>query len=567
MKTQALKLHILGISGVFATLLLLTTSIVAQPLPITKYWLGFKDKAGTPYTTATPEAFLSAKAIERRQNYNISLTESDLPVSPQYVQALQNLGIQVLYTSKWLNGAVVYVNDSNLLAQAKALPFVLGARGVSNLKKAKQTPVSIQMKTLQNDINYIDSLYYGTAFRQIQMLNGDYLHAYGFDGEGMTIAILDAGFSGVDTNPAFQTHFANGQIKGVRDFVDFDGNVYAHANHGAQVFSILGANLPGSYVGAAPAADVWLIRTEDGQTETLIEEYNWVAGAELADSVGADIINSSLGYSQFDYQDMNYTYDNMDGNTAISTRGADMAAAKGILVVNSAGNSGNKPWHYITAPADADSILAVGAVDSLGNYAFFSSTGPSSDGNVKPNVAAQGLMTAYVDVDGTLRRGNGTSFSSPIIAGMVACLWQANRSYSNMDIIRIVEQSSSQAEQPDSLKGFGIPDFYKAMKAMGVYPSSAQQGELSAAFAYPNPFTDDINVYYYSAVGGNIKVTLFDLAGKKLFELNNIVSAKTPYRFSLAGNNDYAHRILDGGMYILQITDSNGSKNIKVIKE
>lgn len=568
MKKRVLKPSIWGIMVILGAIIC-TQNVYAQPLPISKYWIGFKDKNGTPYTLSEPEAFLSAKAIERRQRYNISLTTTDLPVSPQYVQGLKDAGAQVLYTSKWLNGAVVWVSDTNILTQIKNLPYVVGSRGVSNMKKSKPAMISIQMKATQNTIQYSDSLYYGTAFRQIQLLNGDYLHAYGFDGSGMAIAVLDAGFSGVDNNPAFQTHYNNGQIRGVRDFVDFDGNVYGHSSHGAQVLSIISGNLPGSYVGPAPAADIWLIRTEDGATETLIEEYNWVAGAELADSVGVDIINSSLGYSTFDYPEMNYSYADMNGNTAISTRGADMAAAKGILVVNSAGNSGNKPWHYITAPSDADSILAVAAVDSLGNYASFSSTGPSSDGDVKPNVAAQGYKTAYVDIDGTLKKGNGTSFSSPIIAGLVACLWQANRNYNNMDIIRFLEQSSTQAMSPDSLLGYGLPDFYKAMKAMGVYPSSAQQGESSTAFAYPNPFTDDINVYYYSVVGGNIEIELFDLAGRKLYANSTKVSAKTPYRFSLTDNipaKTQQHQLYSG-VYILQITDSNGSKNIKVVKD
>ncbi|MGB1204866.1 MAG: S8 family serine peptidase [Chitinophagales bacterium] len=547
------------------------TALKAQELTYSKYWIAFTDKENTPYDIANPEAFLSEKAIERRTRYDIEIDESDLPVTPIYVQSLIDLDIEVLYTSRWFNGAVVMLEDSAQLEQLLLLNFVENTEPVSRLKKhhskhkkginafATNTVFKVKRFDEMQTQDY-EEAYYGTSFHQVKMLNGDLLHANGFTGEGMTVAIIDAGFKKVDEIEAFDYLFDNGKILGTRDFVDGDDNVYGNSSHGTHVFAIMAANLPNVYVGAAPDADYYLLRTEAGGSETTIEEYNWIAAAEFADSAGVDVINTSLGYSTFDDENMDYTYDDMDGNTTHITNGADMAAQKGILVVASAGNQGNKSWRYVTAPADADSILTVGAVDSLENYAFFSSQGMTADARVKPNIVGQGLGTTYISTSGMLASGNGTSYSAPLIAGLMTCLWQANPTMNNMDLIEIIEKSATQSKNPDHLLGYGLPDFYAALLEATNNPIADFDRDL-LAFVYPNPFTNDANVYYYANTDENIQIELFNLAGKKLDSYEKSVRENTPYNLNFEHWKRYPK-----GTYIIQITNSVQKKSLKAIK-
>lgn len=546
-------------------LILLNLQLVFGQIPFTKFWIAFTDKSATPYSISQPEAFLSAKTIERRANYNIPVEENDLPVDPAYVEAVKETGATVLYSSRWLNGVVISVADSATLLAVQALPFVNNSRPVSKLRGNRNNVIHKYNNTITSSKNEADESlnadeFYGEAYNQIRMLNGDYLHEQGFRGQGMVIAIMDAGFTNADSMEVFQSHFLNGRILGHKDFVDGDDDVFSYSSHGAHVFSITGGNLPGTYVGAAPEASFWLFRTEDAPTETTIEEYNWVAAAEFADSAGVDVINTSLGYSIFDYPEMNYTFADMDGNTAIISKGADLAAQKGMLVVCSAGNQGNKVWQYITAPADADSVLTVGAVDSIGQYASFSSKGPSSDGQIKPNVAAQGLKTAYVTPWGTVEKGNGTSYSSPVICGLAACLWQANRQKNNMDIIDAIQQSASQFESPDTLLGYGIPNFYTAMLMVSNSPV-LQIPAGSPPSVFPNPFETDTNIYYYAASNEVIKLELVDLAGRKIATHQAEVRQDSPYCIRLS---EWAN--CPKGVYLLHIIAKNRHDVVKAIK-
>ncbi len=545
-------------------------SLDAQELTYSKYWIAFTDKDNTPYNIENPQAFLSDKAIERRQRYDIAIDETDLPVSPMYIQNIKDLGIEVLYTSRWFNGAVVMLESLAELEQVLQLDFVESTEPVSRLKKQaskhKKAINAFQNATFkvkrfsEMQTQAHEKAYYGTSFHQLKMLNGDLLHANGYTGEGMTVAIIDAGFKKVDEIEAFSYLFENGKILGTKDFVDGDDNVYGNSSHGTNVFAIMAANLPNVYVGAAPDADYYLLRTEEGASETTIEEYNWIAAAEFADSAGVDVINTSLGYSTFDDENMDYTYADMDGNTTHITNGADMAARKGILVVASAGNQGNKAWQYVTAPADADSILTVGAVDSLQNYAFFSSQGTTADGRVKPNVVGQGLGTAYVGTNGMTASGNGTSYSAPLVAGLMTCLWQANPAISNIELIALIEKNANQYENPDVFLGYGLPNFYTALLEATENPIANFDRDL-LAFVYPNPFTDDANVYYYANMDENIRIELFNLAGKKLDSYEKNVRENTPYNLNFEHWNRYPK-----GTYIIQITNSVQKKNLKAIK-
>lgn len=420
----------------------------------------FKDKAGTPYSIDKPLDFLSQKAIDRRTKFNIPITKQDLPVNPAYIQKLKDLGLEVTKSSKWLNCAIVKTQDTSIMAEVRDLDFVV--------PKPKPQPKNYTYEPLDDikirvDEDSASDVYdYGVATNQVTMLNINKLHNMGYDGKGVLMAVLDAGFFRVDQLNMFDSLWKNNQIKGYYDFVDMDTTVFNEGDHGLMVLSTIGGNKKG-YVGTAPKADFWLFRTEDGDSETQLEEYNLVIACEMADSVGVDIIHASLGYNDFDVDETSYTYEQLDGNTAISTIGADIAASKGIIVTSSAGNEGNDPWKYISAPADGDSVLAVGATNYKGSYAYFSSLGPSYDGRIKPDVSAQGY-SVYVQGRKNVETASGTSFSGPIIAGCVACLVQAYPDAENMKIYEAVRASSNQIKNPDDKLGYGIPDFLKAFE-------------------------------------------------------------------------------------------------------
>ncbi|MCD4735435.1 MAG: S8 family serine peptidase, partial [Bacteroidales bacterium] len=451
-----------------------------------------------------------------------------------------------------------------------ALPYVLSvseSKGMQNNQdKLKEKPFFKNENwftgTPSTINNYKASHFYdyGAAYNQIHMLNGDVLHDLGFDGEGIIIAVLDAGFLNADNLSAFQSLWSNGQILGYKDFVSPDDpHIFDSHFHGSAVLSTMGANLPGIMVGTAPKASYWLLRSEDGDTENIIEELNWVSAAEFADSSGADIINSSLGYTVFDDPSWNHTYQDMDGNTVPITIGADIAASKGMIVVNSAGNSGSSSWFYIGAPADGDSVFSIGAVDANGNLASFSSNGPTSDGRIKPNVCSQGEGATYIEPwGGTVSSGNGTSFSSPIIAGVTACLWQANPQYRNLEILQAIEQSSSLYTGPNNQMGYGIPDYALANSILTVIPHNELKNDK--IIVSPNPFTDVLNI------------NIIDEQNVRNLEILDL-SGRLAYQSSYAGNkNDLSitglNSLLSKGAYFLRLTLTDGSIfTQKIIRE
>ncbi|MCF8373498.1 MAG: S8 family serine peptidase [Bacteroidales bacterium] len=523
-----------------------------------KYWVQFTDKTNTPYSLSNPSDFLSTRAIQRRQAQGIPYSENDLPVDPAYVAAIENLGVQVLTRSKWFNAVSIYTTDPNALIQIQALSFVQATQKVARMKSYKDDGVNLYREFDFNQTSAPLSLYdYGAGTNQIEMLNGQVLHDNGYTGQGKVIAVVDAGFLNVDILPIFQHLWDNKQILGVRDFVTGDSTVFEDFQHGMNVLSVMGGYLPGQLIGTAPGASYWLLRSEDVGSEYVIEEDNWVVAAEFADSVGADIINSSLGYTIFDISAQNHSYADMDGNTARATIGADIAASKGILVVNSAGNSGNSAWHYIGAPADGDSVLSIGAVDEFGDYAPFSSTGPTSDGRIKPNVVAQGALAAIQNPNGNISFGNGTSFSSPIIAGMAACLWQAHPGMTNMQLLEAIQQSGSQSMNPDSLLGYGIPNFAQASVILSRV-EILQQGSFAVS---PNPFADFLNLEMYLLDSQDVSIQLFDLMGRKYYEQSGVLRFPGYSKVEISGLGN-----IQTGLYILKISTRKKSYSLKVIK-
>lgn len=436
-----------------------------------QYLLFFAHKGGTTLSLNQPRAFLSAKALERRQRFNIAVDSTDLPVPQTYLEQLRNIpGLTVLQSSRWLNAVAIRANTQEALQQAQRLPFVAGTRLVRN--KANATDRAIKPMLGQTTTACIpdsisgvqqDFYQYGASQSQLMLHKGQFLHNIGLRGEGITIGILDAGFFRYTQLPAFDSVRAANRVLGTWDFVAADSSVNEDNAHGMQCFSIIAANMPGRFVGSAPQASFYLLRSEDAASETQLEELYWVAAAERLDSAGAQLISSSLGYNQFDGGIGNYTPADMNGDITLVARGADRAASKGMLVVNSAGNSGNNSWKYLTTPADGDSVLAVGAVNSSGVPAAFSSFGAAANGTIKPDVAALGVNTVVQAASGAIGTGSGTSFACPVISGLAACLWQGFPELTNGHIMEAIRQSGSKATTPDNRVGYGIPDMRKAL--------------------------------------------------------------------------------------------------------
>jgi subtilisin family serine protease len=334
----------------------------------------------------------------------------------------------------------------------------------------------------------------------------------GYTGEGLAIAVLDGGFRGVDTGVGFQSFWDKEQILATFNFADNVEDVFLSSLHGTYVLSIMGADMPGKYIGASPEASFYLLRTEVVDSERVAEEDFWLAAAEFADFVGADIINSSLGYTTYDVESENHTYADMDGNTTVVTRAADMAASKGILVCNSAGNSGNDSWRYIGAPADGDSVFTIGAVDSERIPADFSSEGPTADGRVKPNISVMGDYSSVLHPDGVVYVGSGTSFSSPLAAGAAACLWQAFPEKTNWEIMEALQKSASRANNPDYKVGYGIPNMVVAYHLLkGTDFDELTEGMLSV---FPNPVRDASTLVLSSTIGNGMVYRVTDMSGR-----------------------------------------------------
>ena len=417
-----------------------------------------KNKGIAEKDVESPETFLSQETIERRNKRNVEITLSDVPIHLSSIETILSTGCRLVTQSKWMSTIVVECEDSLLVEQIKILPVVDSVQCVWYGKDRLQTDVCQDDNTLLEPANAKLPNDYGYAEQQIEMLNGIRLHTMGRRGQGMRIAVIDAGFLNVDRIQAFSTF----QLIGTRNFVFPGKSVFCGDDHGTKVLSCLAANLPGWMIGTAPEASYLLIKSEDIRTEFPIEEDYWAAALEYADSVGVDIITSSLGYYEFDDPANNYTLSDLDGRTAFVTQVAEMAAEKGMLLFCSAGNEGRKEWEKVTFPSDAPNVLTVGAVTSENERSNFSSTGFTADFRVKPDVVALGSGVTVIGSDGNVKYANGTSFATPIMAGLGVCLWQSLPWLTNKEIIELIRQTASQANQPDVEKGYGIPDIYKA---------------------------------------------------------------------------------------------------------
>jgi hypothetical protein len=489
-----------------------TPAVKAQP-KLRQYTLWLKDKGGSPYSLAKPLDFLSQRSLDRRAKQGFALNETDLPVSPQYLQALRHDSLKILFTSKWLNTVTVETMDSLFADKLSKYPFVDALHRVRFVGKTEE----FQQSQLDPFIPY------GNGFYQINLHKGQFLHQQGYQGQGMQIAIIDAGFFKADSLYAFDYLRKRQGILKTWDFAEGNDSVYEDATHGMQVFSIIGGRLDGKLVGTAPEADFYLLRSEVAQSEYPVEEFGWVAALEWADSAGADVVNSSLGYSNFNDSTLDHTWDQLDGSTVPASRAAGMAAGKGMIVVSSAGNSGNSPWHFINVPADAKDILAVGAVDDLNRPAGFTSYGPSHDGRVKPDVSALGYQSVVASTkDSQIATVNGTSSAAPVITGLVTCLWQEFPNKTSYEIMDAVRKSSSLYDRPSNRLGYGIPDFLLAQE---ILRESSDENHIISV--YPNPFKDGFRARYYATGSGRATIYLTDALGRVIWQQDQFSTANS----------------------------------------
>ena len=468
-----------------------------------KYWVAFTDKKGTPYSIDKPEAFLSPRALELRKAHGIAIDERDLPVNPDYVRQVLALdtAARCFTTTKWHNGMTVYALRDDMKEAIEQLPFVDSVERTDVPKDTLLPPVKPAyafpgsggslVHTYQADIKKNNDFDYGNATKQVRVNNVQWLHRMGFRGEGMQMMVLDGGFQNIDSIPCFEVLRNDHRLLGARNFVEPEKDPMRKHSHGTMVLSCIASYLPGLLVGTAPMVQVYVAQTEESGSEDRVEEDNWVAGLEYADSLGCQVLNSSLGYTVFDDSVNQRTYADMTGEVSRASRAATIAASKGLLICNSAGNEGASKWKYLGAPADARDILTVGAVNIKRKRAYFSSFGPTADGRIKPDACAVGRNTYISTPTGLVTIADGTSFSSPMLSGMVTCLWQAFPEKSNYEIMEAIRKAGDRnvslngnvitAPDTNDGYGYGITDF---LRAYNILKYGNEDDVLFAAYSH-----------------------------------------------------------------------------------
>lgn len=539
-----------------------TTSSTAQ-----KYWVYFHDKDDVNLQKAHPENYLSQRAIERRNKIGIGIEFSDLPVSTKNIDKLNQIGATPVVISKWLNAVSVYLTESQM-EQVVMWDEVANIQKVKKYRRADEAIIPYNDQVFYRTAGTSDVTgMFGLSSNQIEQINLDTILDLGYTGNDMVIAVLDAGFFGVDTATLFQSFWDKGQILGYKNFPDHNNevfNIYS-GYHGAWVMSVIGGDVADAFSGSAPNADFYLFRTEVADSEYVVEEDYWLAASEKADSVGADIINSSLGYTTFDDSLENHTYEDLDGNTAVVTKAGDMAAQKGILVCNSAGNEGANTWHYISMPGDGDSVFTIGGVDTNGIHVGFSGYGPTFDGRLKPNVVALALGSAVLDPGGYIGFLAGTSFSSPLIAGACASLWGAFPEKTNMEIMSAVERSAHLYLTPNDSMGYGIPNFGLAYEILLSETDTTTEDTVvvdttTAIFdILPNPAGDFFSVFITTNENAPATIQFYDLAGQLIYQEKIYLSKSIANTFTIDTRKNFSQ-----GMYLFSLI-GDGFKQSTVV--
>lgn len=547
--------------GVFG-LVCMSLSAQAQD----RYAVYFKYKPQTVYSLQKPQEFLTQKALDRRSREGIQADSLDLPVSQKYLDEVAKSATYVLYTSKWMNAAVL-VADKSAATAMEALPFVskveltgIGFLPKPNARMRYKVFASATLATNCEDpkLNTRELDVQANSYDfQNQLIGIDKMHQEGYTGKGVTVAVFDAGFPGTNTASAFTHLFTNNQIVGQRDFVrPWNTEVFMDNQHGTNVLSLIAAKDPTKLVSGAFDSDYILVITEEAATEYQVEEYNWVRGAEYADSLGVDIINSSVGYWDFDDPTMNYTIADLDGKTTTITKGASIAAQKGILIVNSIGNYGGRGVSSLVAPADANGIISVGSVNTNLSRTATSSQGPTGDGRLKPELMAFGAAPVLIRSNGSAGTSSGTSFSAPQVAALAAGLWQAKPKWTKNELIENLLRSATQYDKPDNLLGYGIPNFYDALYGEILAVEAEDPVEWKV---YPNPLTaDELSIHFGTGLASSFE--LIDMTGKTLLRSDlSRIDAKSPYRVQIQG--------VKPGIYLIQMREGALIKQTKLVRQ
>ncbi len=502
-------------------------------------WIYFNDKPNASTYLSNPLTMLSQRALDRRLNQNISLDYLDVPISNSYINQIVALnGVEVKAKSKWLNAIHVYGLETDI-RQAEGFSFVNHIEFASNNITNREEKIE--------KFNEIAVVYnYGNSLNQNEQIGVDILHQNDYTGQGLYIAVMDNGFGGVDTFNGFQHIRDNNQILGSYNFVERNNNLNTGGTHGMSVLSTIAGFVDGELIGTAPDAKFYLFVTEDVNSESPLEESLWVEAAEKADSLGVDVINTSLGYRDFDESKYNHVYTDFNGSTTFIARGASVLASRGIVATIAAGNDGNG-FHYISTPADATNILTVGAVDTNGNMANFSSYGPSADGRIKPDVDAKGAGTTIIQSSGNVGTGSGTSFAAPVLCGAVACLWQAFPDKTSFEIMDLIRQSAHLYQNPTDHYGYGIPDFSSIYATLNTSKNS-----LNSLYIYPVPVQNDL---YFSQQITSFE--LIDLQGRKILSNDRQI---TGIKYVNISN-------INVGIYFLNVNYNNKNYQFKIIKK
>jgi len=528
-------------------MLLIAFAAFTSEAQVNQYFVFFKNKTGTPYTVASPSQFLSERSITRRQKQGISIIEEDLPVNPAYVSQVKQAGATVFFSSRWWNGVLVEC-DPVTISSVNALSFVsnsvLVAPGKKNVGGRVRVTRQKKNSTADQPVNQT----------QLQQIGLDEMHKQGYAGEGIWVAIFDSGFQGVNLTEPFSHLFTENRVKYTFNFVSNSNNVFQLDDHGTEVLSVMAANTTGVYSGGVHKATYLLYVTEDVNSEYRVEEFNWTVAAERADSAGVDVINSSLGYYEFDDPSMDYSKSDLTGEKAVITQASRIAVEKGMVVVCSAGNEGGNSWKLITPPADAKGVIAVGSVNAQGSLSSFSSVGPTADGRIKPEVVALGSGTSVIKASGVLGFASGTSLASPLVASLAAGVLQAFPGLSAGQVHEAIIHSADQASNPDNLRGYGLPHF----RAIKNYIQGNEAEELLSV--YPNPVSGNcIQVRLKSIIESPIQISIFDAQGKRAEEYSNQITwLNNPLEYDLSK--------LQAGLYFIRIKAGSQTATLKFVK-
>jgi hypothetical protein len=537
-------------------------------------WVFFNDKGNDVQNYfSKPTTVVSEKSLKRRAkvlSQEKLITQTDLPINQNYIQQIQSAGFKLKQKSRWFNGVSGWASKDELI-QISGMQFVKQLDIVYRFRKENTVEESSNedQGNLNQNLskpNEIHSYDYGQSFVQLNQITVPQVHDLGYTGAGVTICMMDAGFDLWTTHQAFDSM----NVIAAWDFVNGDpdvedGSDMGEGSHGCATLSIIGGFFEGELIGPAFNANFILTKTENTDSETPIEEDNWIAAMEWADSIGVDLTSTSLGYLDFDPPYPSYTWQDMDGNTARITNGADYAVSIGIFVVNSAGNGGyiDPPQNTLGAPADGDSVIAAGSVNSSGQRSSFSSVGPTSDGRIKPDLMAMGSSTYHACNSYTTCYsgfGGGTSYSCPLIAGASALLLQVDPDLTPIQLATLLKSTASQSTNPDNLMGWGIINTYAAVQSL--LTDSGHNTEFPEDFYlfqnYPNPFNPSTMIRFNVPVKSDVKLVLYDILGREIKTLLNEVVNPGTNEIEFNGNG------LSSGIYLVRMISDNYQQTIKI---